>query len=140
MKKLAMHISLFWMMMLMSACILNRAVDVVPLPPEPAAHGPVYVSSTQVLVMESFPVQVRIEIEGELPDPCHEYEYAYAFDLENDLLVIDLYSLPPQGEVACVTVLEPFSLSISPDLQDLPDGEYEVLLNGQVIGSFSYPG
>ena len=34
--------------------------------------GPVYLDATEILYLESFPVQVRLVLRGALPTPCHE--------------------------------------------------------------------
>jgi hypothetical protein len=101
--------------------------------PDPTAAGgdpgPVYVDSTEILYLESWPVQVRLVVRGNLPDPCHEP----VFEVQDlgDRIDVLLWSLADPDRM-CIQVLEPFELSI-------PLGTWEtanlpVLLNGEEIG------
>ncbi|HEU4750416.1 MAG TPA: hypothetical protein VFT54_05100, partial [Acidimicrobiia bacterium] len=38
----------------------------------PDDAGPVFVETTDILLMESFPVQVVLRVTGNLPTPCHQ--------------------------------------------------------------------
>jgi hypothetical protein len=40
--------------------------------PEIAAMDPLYVDATDLLYLESYPVQVHLLVQGSLPTPCHE--------------------------------------------------------------------
>ncbi len=53
-----------------TACAGKAPVPDLPGGTEP--HDPVYIESTQILQLESFPVQVMLEVVGQLPDVCHK--------------------------------------------------------------------
>ncbi|QLQ04813.1 MAG: hypothetical protein HZY76_00990 [Anaerolineae bacterium] len=74
--------------------------------------GQAYVDSVDVLLMESFPVQVRVHIQGNLPDPCSEVtgtqtaRSGNAFTIE---LIVARDSAP-----MCAQVLKPFRTKCDP--------------------------
>ena len=91
--------------------------------------GPVFVDSTEILYLESFPVQARLVVRGSLPTPCHEARW----EVEDSGwgIEVTLWSEILLGQ-DCAQVLEPFEASI-------PLGSFEfsnssVLLNGEEIG------
>ncbi len=96
----------------------------------PGVEGPVFVDSTDILYLESFPVQVRLVVRGSLPTPCHEIRW----EVEDSGPEVDvrLWSEALPGLV-CAQVLEPFEISV-------PLGESSgkaVFLNGEAIGRLS---
>lgn len=92
-------------------------------------EGPVFIDATEILYLESFPVQVRLVVRGSLPTPCHEA--VWQVDDLGATIDVRLWSSAPLGQ-DCVQVLEPFEVSI-------PLGSFEtstsaVVLNGEEIG------
>ncbi len=92
-------------------------------------EGPVFVDFTDILYLESFPVQVRLVVRGSLPTPCHQVQWAVGD--ASDALDVELWSVVALGQ-DCAQVLEPFEVSI-------PLGSYEVAdvpvsLNGEQVG------
>jgi len=129
----------------------NRPVDSNdPIPVEPGngtggsgdegkLTGNVYLNDVQLMVMESYPVQVAISISGNLPTPCNELRYTVAEPDADSQIFVEAYSVSNPDEI-CIEVLEPFTENISLPVQDLPDGSYTVFVNGELVGEFSYPG
>ncbi|MCL4258578.1 MAG: hypothetical protein KJZ53_08635 [Anaerolineales bacterium] len=107
--------------------------------PAPVGQGPVYFDSAQLLVLESFPIQLRLMIAGNLPTPCHELAYEIAAANAQNEIHVSVYTTVDPA-VTCMQVLEPFEESIAIPLDGLADGEYSVWLNGEQVGEFSYPG
>jgi hypothetical protein len=93
------------------------------------SRDPVYVDSTDILSLESFPVQVRLIVRGSLPTPCHQA----AWDVHQTDAGIDvtLWSTSEPGSM-CVAVLEPVELSIP--LGSFESADLPVTLNGESIG------
>lgn len=91
-------------------------------------EGPVFVDSTEILYLESFPVQVRLVVQGSLPTPCHQVQWS----VEDDGAAIDvtLWSVIALGQ-SCAQVLEPFEVSIA--LGSFETADLDVLLNGELI-------
>jgi len=108
-----------------------------PAPVE--GRGPVFFDSADLLILESFPIQLRLVMRGNLPTPCHELAYEIAEANAQNQIHVSVYTTVDPA-VTCMQVLEPFDESISIPLDGLADGEYSVWLNGEQIGEFSYPG
>jgi hypothetical protein len=89
---------------------------------------PVYVDTTDILLLESFPVQVQLQVSGSLPTPCHSPDWTVWYG--EDAIEVRLWSVADTG--LCAAVLEPFDISI-------PLGAFEtvslpVVLNGEGVG------
>lgn len=97
----------------------------------PDDAGPVFVETTDILLMESFPVQVALHLTGTLPTPCHQA----VWEVEDDgtTIAVRLASIT-EPDVLCAQVLEPFDISIP--LGDFESGRRVVTLNGAAIGDF----
>jgi hypothetical protein len=97
----------------------------------PDDAGPVFVETTDILLMESFPVQVALHVTGNLPTPCHEAVWKVEDD--GTTLAVRLASIT-EPDVLCAQVLEPFDISIP--LGDFESGTRVVTLNGDEVGDF----
>lgn len=101
--------------------------------PDPGASGavddPVFIDSTDILYLESFPVQVHLLVRGSLPTPCHEA--VWEVQHSGDLIDVRLWSTTDAGEV-CMTVLEPFDITIP--LGAFESASLPVFLNGEEVG------
>jgi hypothetical protein len=96
---------------------------------------PVYLEldQSELLLMESYPVQVAMILRGNLPDPCHELRYIVSPpDFENKVRV-EVYSIRGEAEM-CAAVLEPFESRI--DLGSFAGGHFSVYVNGELLGEF----
>ena len=102
-------------------------------------RGPVYISSTDLLIMESFPVQIALHIIGDLPTPCHRFQAEVAKPDAENRIEVTAYSLA-NPELMCAQVLQPFEESVPIPMDGAPDGTYSVWLNGEEVGEFTYPG
>ena len=96
-----------------------------------AIRGPVYVDSTDLLLLESYPVQVRLQVSGTLPTPCHALKWEVRGPDSEGRVDVELFSLT-SSELACIQVLEPFETSIP--LGSFESGTFTVFLNGERIG------
>jgi hypothetical protein len=91
------------------------------------------VENSQVVVMESYPIQVSVVLKGNLPDPCHELRVVVtSADVHNEIN-LDVYSVVDSSK-ACITVLQPFEVTIP--LGSYTSGHYAVNVNGQLLGEF----
>ncbi len=103
--------------------------------------SPVYVDSAEVIIMESYPVQVAVLVKGNLPTPCHELHYQYEIQIfgSENRVDITLYS-KADPTALCAQSLEPFEKQISLGLEGAVEGTYMVYVNGELAGEFNYPG
>lgn len=96
------------------------------------------VESAELLILESYPVQVMLVVSGATPTPCHEFRFNInEADADNQIFV-EIFSMVDPGEV-CVEMEQPFEENISLPVAGLPDGVYQVFVNGELVGEFSYP-
>jgi inhibitor of cysteine peptidase len=106
-----------------------------PLPNEASmSRGEVTISSQELLIMESYPLQVALLIEGTLPTPCHMLRVEVSEPDDENRIMVEAYSLV-DPTVICAQVLQEFDENIP--LGSYPDGTYTVLLNGEEVGEFT---
>jgi len=107
------------------------------IPPDQAmTTGRAPVQSIEILIMESFPVQIAVLARGELPDACTEIDQVdQRLDLESDTFWIEITTVRPT-DLVCIQVLAPFEERIPLDVLGLPAGTYTVDVNG-VTGTFT---
>jgi len=116
----------------------NIDEQIEPIDKSEFIQGNVFISESELFIMESFPVQISLNLLGELPTPCHSLEVAINPPGDSNVIAIDVFSLSDPA-MTCIQVLEPFEENISIPVKDLSDGIYEVFLNGEKVGEFSYP-
>jgi hypothetical protein len=97
--------------------------------------GPAYVDfdSTEIIVKESFPMQVEIMIHGDLPSPCHELKWEILEPDENKAIHITVYSEIDSG-ISCSEMLESFVERIP--LGEFEDSGYSIWINDYKVGAF----
>jgi hypothetical protein len=108
-------------------------------PQDNMVQGQVFLGEMQLLIMESFPVQIALHVQGGLPTPCHVFEFTIAEPNEKNEIHVDAFSLVSEGAI-CVQVMQPFEETVSLPMVGQPDGKYSVWVNGEKVGEFSYPG
>ncbi len=103
-----------------------------PRPPiDGSTDGEVWITKTDLLIMESFPIQVSLQVEGEKPTPCHEIFWT----AEDDGETIEITMISQvNSDQACAQVIEPFMISVP--LGSWADESRDVVLNGEPVGSF----
>ena len=89
--------------------------------------------SSQLILMESMPLQVLAMLSGNLPDPCHKLRVAVTAADADNRINLEVYSLVTNTEV-CTTVLHPFAATIP--LGTYSDGHIRVYVNGELLGEF----
>ncbi len=83
------------------------------------------VEEMAVNVMESYPVQVSVVLDGYLPDGCTEIEQITASrDAFN--FTIEIVTRRPAGDVMCTQQIVPFEETLNLDVENLEDGLYTV--------------
>jgi hypothetical protein len=109
-------------------------VGSVPNPRPPIAgniDGEVSITGADLRIMESYPIQVMLDVSGEKPTPCHEVFWT----AEDDGKVIAIRMISQvASDQACAQVIEPFIVAVP--LGSWEGEEREVQLNEEVVGSF----
>jgi hypothetical protein len=83
------------------------------------------VENLSVLVMESYPVQVKVALSGYLPDGCTTIREVRAVR-DGNTFTVHVQTQRPSGDVACTMALVPFDETVSLDVAGLAAGEYTV--------------
>ena len=91
------------------------------------------VDEIDILISESFPVQINVIARGNLQDPCTEI-YQVTQKKESNTFFITIKTYHPPGP--CIQVIAPFEETISLEVYGLPAGTYTVDVNG-VQGTFN---
>ncbi len=103
-----------------------------PRPPiDGNLDGEVWVTATDLLILESFPIQVNLEVSGNKPTPCHEIFWTAEDDGER--IDIDMISQIASDQ-SCTQVIEEFSIVVP--LGSWAEESRDVFLNGEGVGSF----
>lgn len=132
MKKMSFLVSLFLLAgVLLSACQQagqptdGNGDDGEMIPGQEAT-----VESLQVMILESFPVQVRVSVSGYLPDGCVQLGEIDVDQSGNDFN-LTVNTLRMAGDVACTEALVPFEENVALDVYGLPAGTYIVTAQDQ---------
>ena len=114
---------------------VGRASDPVEPGSPTGAGDPVYIQSTDIRYLESYPVQVDLIVRGSLPTPCHEIDSDV--QVSDDGVDVQLWSVADPDQV-CAQVLEPFGVSIP--LGSFKSASLPVLVNGDEVGRIEIEG
>jgi hypothetical protein len=105
-----------------------------PLPSDSnLRREPVNLESSDLLTLESFPLQFTLVLKGSLPSPCHQVRtMANAPDADNRIFV-EVYSVV-NPNMFCIQVIEPFEVNLP--LGSFPAGKYTLWVNGERVAEF----
>jgi len=95
-----------------------------------------YVDSIQILIMESFPLQVSLSIQGNLPDGCTSIKGIVSELDDNNTFTVRIFTARPK-DLMCTMALVPFEERHDLDVKCLPAGSYTVNTYG-VTGIFKF--
>ncbi|MDI9393942.1 MAG: protease inhibitor I42 family protein [Euryarchaeota archaeon] len=96
-------------------------------------YGMANVENIDIMILESFPVQIVVEAEGYLPDGCTEID-KISTQKEGNNFNITFTTKRPK-DAMCAQAIEGFTKTIPLEVQGLSAGNYTVNVNG-VNGSF----
>lgn len=100
--------------------------DDLPDPGDEMRVQPVEIESIDVLLAESFPVQVFVEVTGYLPDPCWEPQEPVVRE-QGPRFEVEIVAERDAGEM-CAQAIEPYQHNIA--LGTMDPGTYVVSVNG----------
>lgn len=91
----------------------------------------VSIASADLRIMESYPIQVMLDVSGEKPTPCHEVFWT----VSDDGAVIEIEMISQiASDQRCAQVIEPFMVAVP--LGSWAEESRQVRLNGEDVGSF----
>lgn len=117
----------------------NTMDDIIPKPTQtqPTAvpsmslqKGVARITSIEISILESFPVQVMVDIKGDLSDSCTTVDEINQTKQGNTFFVTVTTKRPK--DAMCAQVITPFEEKISLDVSNLKKGTYEVNINGVI--------
>lgn len=93
----------------------------------PPTTGLASVDEIEIMILESFPIQVHVTASGNLPDPCTEISEVLQEKEGNTFFItIETYRSPG----FCIQVIAPFEEITPLEVYGLPAGTYTVDVNG----------
>jgi hypothetical protein len=110
------------------------ATAVSPTETAQPTNGTAAVDSVQVMMMESFPIQVSVLVRGELPDACTSVDTPVT-TRNGNAFAVSLSTT--RADCTSTDINVPFEESVPLDVADLPAGTYSVDVNG-MKGSFTF--
>lgn len=99
-------------------------------------QGNVFINESGIILMESFPVQVKLALSGELPTPCNHLRAVVSPPDANNEIQVAVYSVI-DPETMCTQVLAPFDVTIP--IGNFTSGSYRVMVNGEPVGTIELP-
>ena len=96
-------------------------------------YGTAVVESTEILILESFPVQIHVSARGYLPDGCTEIDRVET-DKDGNTFTVTITTKRPR-DLMCTQALVPFEKVVPLDVYGLRGGKYIVIVNN-VTDSF----
>lgn len=96
-------------------------------------YGNATVENIEIMILESFPVQVKVNARGYLPDGCTKID-EITKEKNNNTFSINIKTVRP-ADTFCTEAIIPFQEVISLDVYGLKAGIYNVDVNG-VKGTF----
>jgi inhibitor of cysteine peptidase len=97
----------------------------------PGQKGQAFVDSVDLLLLESYPVQVMASLHGSLPTPCHRLAWEVGEPGPGGRIELKVYSTFDPAQV-CAQVLQPFE-------ENIPVGSYTSGSYVLVIDGVEYP-
>jgi inhibitor of cysteine peptidase len=106
--------------------------DSPSLPEGGFSEGLATVEEVEVVMLMSFPLQVHLQVQGYLPNPCTEIDEIVT-EREGFQFKVIIPTLQELG-VDCIQVIEEFKINVPLEVYGLPAGDYQVLVNGVEAG------
>jgi len=91
---------------------------------------------TDIVFLESVPGEVRLIVQGDLPNPCSQLGWYVKPGDDQGRIEVALYA-DQATDAACVQVVQPYSEPIP--IGTFERGSFVVLVNGQQVEEFTVP-
>jgi len=105
--------------------------DLSPRPgDERLERWPVFLGTSELVELPSYPPRYLLRLRGSLPTPCHQLRVAVSRDEARAQILVEVYSLKDPGAI-CVQVVTPFETDVALEAVARP---HEVVVNGQSAG------
>ena len=94
-----------------------------------------YINSIEILLLESFPIQIQVKILGYLPDGCTTV-YQVKSERQDNTFTLKVLTIREKSAI-CTDALVPFEISEPLDVEGLPEGVYQVKV-GDAEAQFTF--
>lgn len=112
-------------------------LPLIPFDPKPEdkmlERSTVHLDYIGLLVLESFSVQINLELQGYLPTPCHNLRVSILPPDGENRIYGEIYAVVDPS-MMCIQVIKEFDTFVS--LGSFPTGHYQVYINGELVGEF----
>jgi hypothetical protein len=88
---------------------------------------------SEIVVMESYPMQVDIIVRGDVPSPCHDIQWEIAEPNEDNEIHIDVWSFV-SSDATCAALLDSFEEKFR--VGEFKEYGYSIWVNGMQVGEF----
>lgn len=92
------------------------------------------IAPNDIVLMESYPVQVKLSLHGNLPTPCNQLRVKVSQPDAENRIQVEIYSVVDPNMI-CTQIIEPFDAQVS--LGSYSSGKYTVYVNGEYLGEFT---
>jgi len=110
--------------------------DLAPSPEPGVVRTEVTPAVTDIVFLETLPGQVRLIVEGELPNPCSRLGWYVKPGDDQGRIEVALYA-DQTTDAACIQVVAKYSEPIP--IGAFERGSYVVFVNGQQVEEFAVP-
>lgn len=111
-----------------TACGAAQAPGATPTPGGEVILGTAAVRTVDILILESFPVQVQVRAAGDLPDGCTVLG-EITQERQRSTFTVTIGTTRP-ADALCTEALVPFETTVALDVVGLKAGTYTVTVNG----------
>jgi hypothetical protein len=118
---------------ILSGCAEGMAAPEPTEEPKSEDRGQVFIEYSEIVVRESYPMQVSLILRGNLPTPCHELAWEVSEPNKDNEIHVMVASVADPDAI-CAQVLEPFEVDIP--LGDFTEYGYSVWVNEERVGEF----
>ena len=96
---------------------------------------PVYIGETEVSAMLTDPPTISLHITGDLPTACYEFHYEFEGPANGRIDVTVYSTISPAA--TCIQGLHSFDEIVEIPMAGQPDGNYQIYLNGNLVGEIA---
>jgi hypothetical protein len=96
-------------------------------------RGEAFVHSTDLLTLESYPLQFTLTWKGSLPTPCAALRVDVAQPDADNKINVEVYSVSDPNKI-CAEMLKDFEVNVP--LGSFPTGRYFLIINGKQAAEF----
>ena len=91
----------------------------------------VEMQDSELVILESYPVQVVAILRGYMPNPCHQLRAEVGTPDDQNKVQVEVYSVVDPNMI-CTEVIEPFEVRLP--LGSYQGAKYQFFVNGELLG------